>query len=110
MVMDNIEFHAKWTQVGTSTGYTVSFVTNGGTAVTAMNNMIVLNSGPTSTQTGYEFVGWFINSDLSGSRIEFPYPITQDTVLYAKWTLIVPVLNFIKIHPICNRQKQYGLP
>ncbi|NLZ65890.1 MAG: InlB B-repeat-containing protein [Clostridiales bacterium] len=34
---------------------------------------------------GHRFEGWYLNQSLSGERIEFPYTLTQNVVLYAKW-------------------------
>ncbi len=34
---------------------------------------------------GYDFAGWYLTSDFSGSRLTFPYTFTRNTTIYAKW-------------------------
>lgn len=34
---------------------------------------------------GYNFEGWFLTSNFEGSRVTFPYTISRNTTLYAKW-------------------------
>ncbi|MBR2349424.1 MAG: InlB B-repeat-containing protein [Clostridia bacterium] len=38
-----------------------------------------------SYKSGYDFAGWYLTSDFSGSPITFPYTFTHNTTLYAKW-------------------------
>ena len=40
------------------------------------------------TATGYDFVGWYTDEALT-EAFDFTQPVTEDTVLYAKWTLHV---------------------
>ena len=40
------------------------------------------------TATGYDFVGWYSDEALT-EAFDFTQPVTEDTVLYAKWTLHV---------------------
>ena len=74
----------KWT-----TNYTVSFISNGGSAVTSQS--IVYNSSATAptapTKTGSTFAGWYSDSDLTAS-FAFTTAIVTNTTLYAKWTAI----------------------
>ncbi|WP_339196147.1 InlB B-repeat-containing protein [Paenibacillus sp. FSL P4-0176] len=70
-----------------STAYTLTFESNGGTAVAAqtVRKGQVLNNLPAPTKEGYIFQGWFADSDLSlifasGSTLN------ADTKLYAKYT------------------------
>ncbi len=65
--------------------YTVTYVTNGGTSVPSATTSKI-ESEPVTTRQGYVFGGWFANEDLSGDRIVFPYTLTKDLTLYAKWT------------------------
>ncbi len=34
---------------------------------------------------GYKFIGWYAKEDCSGDKIEFPYTITANTTIYAKF-------------------------
>lgn len=70
-----------------STAYTLTFESNGGTAISAqtVRKGQVLNNLPAPTKEGYIFQGWFADSDLSlifasGSTLN------ADTKLYAKYT------------------------
>lgn len=76
-------FYARWS-TGTDSGYTVTFVTNGGTPV---DNMVCtrINTLPVTTKTGMVFAGWYTSSRLVGNPVTFPYNVTKDITLYAKW-------------------------
>ena len=75
--------------------YTVSFETNGGSAV--LEQVIVsgeLATKPTDpTRDHYTFVGWFIDVDLL-TIFDWTTPITEDTTLYAKWTPVLLTVTF----------------
>ena len=76
-------FYAKWQQV-----YTVTFVTNGGTAIAAQQTGYI-ESAPVTTKTDFGFGGWYTDSDFTeGNKVTFPYTVTSDTTLYAKWTAV----------------------
>lgn len=34
---------------------------------------------------GYDFAGWYLSSDFSGTKLTFPYTFTRNTTIYAKW-------------------------
>ncbi|MDR0751486.1 MAG: leucine-rich repeat protein [Christensenellaceae bacterium] len=44
-----------------------------------------LQTLPSPVREGYEFSGWYKSSDLSGTKIELPYPTLYEHTLYAKW-------------------------
>lgn len=66
--------------------FRVSYETSGGTSIAA----IQVEDGDTVTtpqdpsRDGYVFKGWYLDSSYSQSAT-FPYEVTEDTVLYAKW-------------------------
>lgn len=64
--------------------YLVTFVTNGGTAVNSYETNKILTC-PQTSKTNYVFGGWYLNEDLSGQAITFPYSVTSAVTLYAKW-------------------------
>ena len=77
--------YAKWL-INT---YTVSFNSNGGSAVA--NQTVAYNStatlpAPPPTRAGYDFSGWYSDSLLTNAS-SFSTPITAATTLYAKWTI-----------------------
>jgi uncharacterized repeat protein (TIGR02543 family)/prepilin-type N-terminal cleavage/methylation domain-containing protein len=85
-INSNIDLFAKWTE--SITYYTVSFYSNGGSNVSSQS----IASGQTATRptnptkSGYTFGGWYTNSSLTNA-FSFSTPITNDTNLYAKWTV-----------------------
>ncbi|MDR0967268.1 MAG: InlB B-repeat-containing protein, partial [Rickettsiales bacterium] len=76
------------------TGYTITFNKNGGTFATTEPNMYYINALPltisnTITRTGYSFVGWCDNAELtSNCAITKTIPVgsTNAKTYYAKWT------------------------
>ena len=70
--------------------YTVRFETDGGSAVPAQS----VAHGRTAFEpddpykNGSSFEGWYADPDLT-RPFDFSTPITQDTVLYAKWEQVV---------------------
>ncbi len=82
-------FYAKWQQV-----YKVSFVTNGGTSVSALQTGYIASS-PATTKTDCGFGGWYSTEDFSeGTQIEFPYTVTSDITLYAKWIAVQCTITY----------------
>ena len=79
----NITLYAKWTQLAGT--YTVTFEVNGGSYIATLNDTTSIATEPYTTRTGYDFDGWFATSNFSGGRITFPYTVTQNITLYAKW-------------------------
>ncbi|HAE42533.1 MAG TPA: hypothetical protein DCG34_06375 [Clostridiales bacterium] len=84
-ITEDTTLYAKWI----INEYTINFVTNGGLAVAAItedyNTIIALS--PVTTREDYDFDGWFSDEALT-EEVEFPYTITEDITLYAKWTEI----------------------
>ena len=70
--------YAKWLKI-----YTVSFETNGGTELQSYE-VSILTTSPTTTRSGYNFVGWYKESALV-NLVTFPYTLIADTTLYARW-------------------------
>ena len=72
---------------GTSAKRTVSFVTNGGSAVEAQqvaNGSAVAEAA--TTKDGCEFVGWYTDAAITQPYVLGATPVTANTVLYACWT------------------------
>ncbi len=68
--------------------FTVSFNTNGGSAVQSVTvtNGNTVSAPDNPTREGYEFAGWYADEEFAkpfGFGITL---ITDDTVIYAKWT------------------------
>lgn len=72
--------------------YTVTFETNGGSAVqpVTVDEGDAVAAAPETTLDGYEFDGWYFSADLSDdSLVTFPYTPAGSTTLYAKWSKII---------------------
>ena len=72
--------YAKWEK----NTYTVHFDTDGGTTVKDMI-VSVIERSPSTTKNGYTFAGWYTDKTFS-NKISFPYDVTKEQTLYAKWT------------------------
>jgi len=88
---------ALWNLLTVEVGvYTATYNSNSGSAITAGSFIsagklldstgVELAAAPTSTRTGYTFVGW--STTNGGAAITFPYTpvVTTDLTLWAKWT------------------------
>ncbi|MBO4706738.1 MAG: SUMF1/EgtB/PvdO family nonheme iron enzyme [Spirochaetaceae bacterium] len=82
--------------------FTVTFVSNGGTPVTAASVEsghkatkptnptkidYTFSGGADPKETKYIFIGWYSDSELK-NRFDFNTEITEDTTLYAKWQTV----------------------
>ncbi|PKK98389.1 MAG: hypothetical protein CVV57_07765 [Tenericutes bacterium HGW-Tenericutes-2] len=89
----NITLYAKWTPIH----FTVTFESNGGSAVAALTNVMsgTAITAPTApTKEHYTFDGWYKEVGLTT-----PWNFTTDTVtsnstLYAKWTAVTFTVSF----------------
>lgn len=72
---------------GSSQKYRVTFETSGGTPVASseVTDGTSINEPAAPTRTDYRFDGWYLDSTYT-SKVTFPYTVTEDLVLYAKWT------------------------
>lgn len=66
------------------TEFTVTFDSCGGNTIPAVKGKTV-QTEPLPEKDGFDFVGWYENSDYSGNRVVFPYTISKDVKFYAKW-------------------------
>ncbi len=69
------------------TKYTVTFDSNGGSAVASQT----INSGSRATEpseptrNGYQFIGWYTSIGTLGNKYNFNTAVTSDLTLYASW-------------------------
>ena len=68
---------------GNSGMHTVTFNTDGGTAVEPQA-LETLTEAPKTTKEGYIFGGWFLDQELK-DPVTYPMNVTKDSELYAKW-------------------------
>ena len=88
-VEENITLYAKWQQ----TSFLVNFETNGGSVI-ATKNVSKIDTSPTTYREGYTFVGWYRDSSLK-NMVHFPYVVTSDITLYARWAKTTYFVNFV---------------
>ena len=67
-----------------TTKYKFTFEENGGESVADVTAE-KLTELPTPVKSGYKFLGWFDNADLTGNAVTVPYAPNKDVTLYAKW-------------------------
>ncbi|MDP3387004.1 MAG: InlB B-repeat-containing protein [Eubacteriales bacterium] len=81
-IQSNVTLHAKWT----INEYTVTFNSNGGSAVAPITEdyNTVIATAPVTEKDDFDFDGWFSDEGLT-EEVEFPYTITENITLYAKW-------------------------
>jgi uncharacterized repeat protein (TIGR02543 family) len=88
----NETFFAKWN----INPYTLTFNSNGGSAVTAItqNYNTSVSKPANPTKAGYTFVGWFKDDVTFNTQVSWSYVLgaTNET-FFAKWALFVPNLN-----------------
>jgi uncharacterized repeat protein (TIGR02543 family) len=91
-ITSDTTIYAKWTV----NQYTVSFNSNGGSAVapvtTNYNTTITAPTPP--TRTGHTFNGWFKEAGLNTAWNFATDKVTQNTTLFAKWTINSYTVNF----------------
>ena len=76
--------YAKWEE----NTYNVHFELNGGTGVTDLKTNKI-EKEPLPTRDGYIFLGWYLEESFI-NKVTFPFEVTKDQTLYAKWEENVP--------------------
>jgi len=84
MSASNMTAYAKWN----AKSYTITFETNGGSAVTAKTQNYATNvTAPTNpAKTGYTFDGWYSDSAFVNA-FTFSTMLAENITLYAKWII-----------------------
>lgn len=87
---ESMSVYAKWSKKATTDGnlslFTITFDVNGGTSkdpITIEEGSLINISEP--TRSGYTFIGWYTDSDLSIEFTNTTMP-SRNLTLYAKWT------------------------
>ena len=68
--------------------YTVFFDVDNGTPVAAVTTSRI-EKQPQTTREGYTFEGWYTDKNFT-EKVTFPYEVTAEQTLYAKWTRNIP--------------------
>ncbi|MCK7486328.1 MAG: InlB B-repeat-containing protein [Bacillus subtilis] len=91
MPAENITIYAKWT----INSYTISFNSNGGSAVGSItqNYGTAVTQPADPTKTGYTFAGWYSDAGLTSSYT-FTTMSAENITLYAKWTINSYTISF----------------
>ncbi len=91
-ITNDITVVAKWN----INSYTIMFDSAGGTNVTPIkqnyNTLVTKPSDPTNY--GYTFSGWYTNAYGIGTPVSFPFTLTGNATLYARWTAGQYTLSF----------------
>jgi len=92
VVNNNITLYANWT----INQYTISFVSNGGSAVTAITQdyNTVITHPQMPVKAHYTFSGWYLGSGLT-TEYSFTTMPAENITLYAKWTVNQYSITFI---------------
>ncbi|MDU5471381.1 MAG: S-layer homology domain-containing protein [Peptoniphilus harei] len=87
-INENINLKAVWrTKAPETKTYTVTFYSKGGSTVATQT----IEEGKTATEpkapirTGYTFKGWYTDNGTFVDSFDFTKPVTENTILYAKW-------------------------
>ncbi len=82
-IYENLTYYAQWT----INKYTITFNSNGGSAVSSItqNYATTVTKPDDPTKTGYTFAGWYSNEGLTNAYTFSTMP-ASNTTLYAKWT------------------------
>lgn len=74
--------------------FTVTFDTCGGDKMDSITTSTI-SSEPIPTRYGYTFLGWYLENTYI-SKVTFPYEVTQNITLYAKWNENLPTsISFV---------------
>ena len=94
-VTADITLYAAWEEV--IVYYTVTFETNGGSAVEAQTvaEGECASEPEAPTMEGYTFAGWYTDAELT-EAYDFTTPVTADVTLYAAWevAIVTYTVNF----------------
>jgi uncharacterized repeat protein (TIGR02543 family) len=83
----DITIYAKWDPATFTVTYNYNSATGGNSAATAtFTTDGVVITLPNPTRTGYEFDGWYLASNFSGSALGATLTLTADDDVYAKWS------------------------
>ncbi len=83
-VTKNQTLYAKWEE----NTYNVHFELNGGTGVSDLKTNKI-EKEPLPKRDGYTFLGWYLEESFL-NKVTFPFEVTKDQTLYAKWEENVP--------------------
>ena len=79
--------YAAWSPDPTLQDYTLTFSSEGGSPIDPIT--LIYNSEipkPTNpVKNGYAFDGWWTGTGGTGTEVTWPYRLTNDTIIYAKW-------------------------
>lgn len=94
-VQNNIKITAKWKL----RNYRITYNLNGGIAATDWPSSYNIENTefqlPISSRTGYDFDGWYLESDFEGNKIvSIPTGTIGNLILKAKWNLISYKINY----------------
>lgn len=90
-VTEDVTFEAQWEEIPVIVNYTLTFNTNGGTAISTLTQQegtIIDLSSYTPSKTGFTFAGWYEDEELTTGITSVT--LNTDKTVYAKWEEYVP--------------------
>lgn len=107
-VYSSFTLYAGW-EIEESNTWLISFNSNGGSSIDSIEvndgDLLTMPSSP--TKDGFEFAGWYKNSNLT-NPYDFSTPVHSSFILYAKWEAVVPdawTVNFISDGKVLSTQE-----
>lgn len=101
----NITLYARWEERLQS--YSVTFITNGGTAIEPFYGLVIQET-PFTSKNGFTFKGWYLDKQFQ-NPVSFPYYPKQDCIFYAKWTERSDITYIVKHYKQETDLKSYKL-
>ena len=85
-MVEDVTLYPYWEVLDPSTTYTVTFETNGGSAVSPSTVKVgeTIAQPTEPTKADYAFSGWYLD-ELFTQPVSFPYTVNSNVTLYAKW-------------------------
>lgn len=85
-MVEDVTLYPYWKVLDPSTTYTVTFETNGGSAVSPYTVKVgeTIPQPTEPTKADYAFSGWYLD-ELFTQPVSFPYTVNSNVTLYAKW-------------------------
>ena len=100
-VTQDITLYAKWTAVGGTQSFTVTFNLDGGnidgntaSVTSTVESGETVTSLPSPQKTSFDFGGWFTETNGAGTQFTTSTAVTSNITVYAKWTPVSFIVTY----------------